>query len=87
MVKLMIKQFKREEDGSITVSVNLQFEGSMLEMEENIAQAVNELGKLATVEALKKFDTDGQAIVVENKKYTSKGRVKKNIRPPTDKQK
>lgn len=77
----MIKQFNREEDGSLTVSINLQFEGSLLEMENNIAKAVNELGVLATVEALKKFDTDGSPIVVENQKYTSKGLVKKNTRP------
>lgn len=83
----MIKQVKQEEDGSLTVSVNLRFEGSMLEMEEKIAQTVNELGKFATVEALKQFDTDGSAIVLENKKYTSKGLVKKNTRRLMGKQK
>lgn len=83
----MIKQFKQEEDGSLTVSVNLRFEGSMLEMEERIAQAVNELGRFATVEALRQFDTDGSAMVVENKKYTSKGAVKKNTRHHTGRQK
>jgi len=57
----------------------------MLEMEEKIAQTVNELGKFATVEALKQFDTDGSAIVVENKKYTSKGLVKKNTSRHTEK--
>lgn len=81
----MIKQVKQEADGSLTVSVNLRFEGSMLEMEEKIAQTVNELGKFATVEALKQFDTDGSAIVVGNEKHTSKGLVKKNTSRHTEK--
>lgn len=83
----MIKQIKQEEDGSLTVSVNLRFEGSMLEMEEKIALTVNELGKIATKEALNQFDTDGSPIVVGNKRYTSKGLVKKNIRRHTGRQK
>ena len=82
----MIKQIKQEEDGSLTVSVNLRFEGSMLEMEEKIALTVNELGKIATKEALKQFDADGSPIVVENKRYTSKGLVKKNTRRLTGRQ-
>jgi hypothetical protein len=82
----MIKQIKQEEDGSLTVSVNLRFEGSMLEMEEKIALTVNELGKIATKEALKQFDTDGSPIVVGNRRYTSKGLVKKNTRRLTGRQ-
>lgn len=83
----MIKQVKQEEDGSLTVSVNLRFEGSMLEMEEKIALTVNELGKIATTEALKQFDTDGSPIVLENMRHTSKGLVKKNTRRLTGRQK
>ena len=49
----------------------------MLEQEEQIAAAVAEAGRIATVFSMKGFDTEGQSVVVNNEKYTSRGLEKK----------
>lgn len=77
-------QIKQEGDGSYTISINVQLEGSMLEMEENIQAAVNEIGLNATLLALRRFDTNGSPLELQGKKYTSKGAVKKSIKPPME---
>jgi len=74
---------REESDGSITLSVNLKLEGSMLEMEEQIQQMVNNMGLKATLTALEKFDTDGSPIVVDGETLTSKGSAKKKSTPHT----
>lgn len=57
----------------VEVEIDLGSEG-MLDKEMAIRTAVNQAGALATEEALKSFDADGEAIVIENRKFTSKGR-------------
>ncbi len=42
----------------------------MLKSEEAILEALNEAGTIATEEALKQFDTDGNEIEVNGQKYT-----------------
>lgn len=69
---------KEEKDGSYTFTVNLKFDGSMLEMEEQIAEMVNKLGISATLQALEQFDTDGESLEKGGQKLTSKGRKKKH---------
>ena len=54
----------------------------MLTTEERIQEGVNEAGMLATQYALQEYDTDGSAITVENKKYTSKGQISKTCQCP-----
>ena len=54
----------------------------MLTTEERIQEGVNEAGMLATQYALQQYDTDGSAITVENKKYTSKGQISKTCQCP-----
>jgi hypothetical protein len=76
----MAAQYKLETDGSISIIVNIKPEGSMLEQEEQIAAAVAEAGRLATMLSLKGFDTNGDAIVTDNVKFTSKGSEKKIIK-------
>ena len=49
----------------------------MLEQEEQIAAAVAEVGRLATQLSLSDFDTSGSPIIVDNEKYTSRGKEKK----------
>ena len=44
--------------------MTVDLSGSMLEAEELILRAVNAVGNVATTEALKKFDADGDPIVV-----------------------
>ncbi len=77
----MKQEIREESDGSITLSVNLKLEGSMLEMEGQIQQMVNGIGLKATLAALEESDTDGTPIVVGGKVLTSKGSVKKNLHP------
>jgi hypothetical protein len=48
-------------NGSITVSVTFELTGGLLEMENSILDAVNEVGCVGTEEALKRFDTHGNA--------------------------
>ncbi len=73
-------QYKLEKDGSISIMLNIKPTGSMLEQEEQIAAAVAEVGRLATELSLKGFDTDGQAIIVDNVKHTSRGEEKKHFK-------
>jgi hypothetical protein len=67
---------------SITIQVTIPIKEEMLDIEELIQEAVNEAGKLATQYALSQFDTDGNPIKVENKKYTSKGSLSKTYQCP-----
>lgn len=54
----------------------------MLDCEEQILDALNEAGRLATRECLEQFDTDGSPIIVGGAKLTSKGRVGKDYQTP-----
>lgn len=79
----MKKSVKIEQDGSYTFSINMKFEGSMLEMENQIEQMLNELGMKATLESLQRFDTSGEALDQKGQRLTSKGVQKKRTTPPT----
>jgi CheY-specific phosphatase CheX len=50
------------ENDSVTIEVTIEFTNSMLKLEQAILKAVNELGNLASQEALKYFDTDGRPL-------------------------
>lgn len=78
-------QYKVEADGSVTITMNIKPEGSMLEQEEQIARAVAEMGRMATALSLQGFDTDGRPIVVDNVKHTSRGQEKKATKRRTGK--
>jgi len=65
-----------QNEEEIILQVRVKLKGSMMEMEESIMDASNELVSLATEEALKKFDTDGSPIKFGNVKMTV--RVKDN---------
>lgn len=73
----MNKVIKHEDDGSITISVNIKLDGSFLEMEETIQKSLNEVGLQATLTALESFDTDGSPIEFSGQRMTSKGKQKK----------
>jgi hypothetical protein len=66
----------------LTIEVKIKLAGSMLEMEKNILDACNEMGKLGTREALKKFDTDGSPIKIGGIKMTSRLKANKLYRTP-----
>lgn len=69
-------------DGSITVSTTIHLEGSMMKMENMILDAVNDVGCVATGEALKCFDTDGSPIIKEDTKLTSRNKDSKKYQTP-----
>ena len=67
---------------TVRIEVTVEMEDSMLGSEEAILAAFNAGGVLATREALRRFDTDGRALVVEGRKYFSKGRLPKAYQTP-----
>ena len=54
----------------------------MLESEQSLRAAVNEVGNLATGKCLEHFDTDGAPVAVGHKRFTSKGRLPKTYQTP-----
>lgn len=69
--------------GGIKLEVNIKFvEGSMLNSERAIQEALNNVGILATGELLSRFDTDGSAIIVGDTKFTSKGQISQKYQTP-----
>ena len=66
----------------VTVSVRLRLSGSLLEMERAIQEASNAVGRCASEEALKRFDTDGSPIRVGEIKLTARGRDPKEYQTP-----
>jgi hypothetical protein len=68
-----------ERDGDrIKIEVTIDLSGSMLEAEESILHSVNAVGNVATEEALKRFDADGDPIIIGGTKWWSKGKQPKN---------
>ncbi len=70
------------ENDSVTIEVTIEMTNSMLKSEEAILEAVNEVGNLASQEALKSFDTDGSPIIIGPNKWTSKGQEFKTYQTP-----
>lgn len=54
----------------------------MLDCEEQIREALDEGGRLATLECLRNFDTDGSPITLGGLRLTSKGQVNKDYQSP-----
>jgi hypothetical protein len=70
-------------DGSrVKIEVTIDLSGSMLDAEESILRAVNSVGNSATGEALKRFDADGDPIMMGDIKWYSKGTQSKNYNTP-----
>lgn len=68
-----------QKGGKLTLQVEIDLDStSMLKAENQIQTVLNELGCIATEQALSKFDTDGGAIEVNGERLTSKGQEKKN---------
>ena len=66
----------------VTLQVEVELGGSMLEMKSSIQDAVNGVGTLATGEALVRFDTDGSGIDIGAQKWFSKGSLAKVYQTP-----
>jgi hypothetical protein len=67
---------------NIIVQVIIPLSKKMIEGEDIIQNALNDVGVLATGELLKRFDTDGSPIVFGKIKMTSKGKVTKEYQTP-----
>lgn len=66
----------------ITVSVTMKLTGSFLEMENTIQDAVNEVGTIATTQAISRFDATGDPIQLGKSRMTAKHRVPKKYETP-----
>jgi hypothetical protein len=70
-------------DGTMmTIETTIDIGGPMLQAEEAIQAAVNEMGMVATGEAIKRFDADGEAIVVGGTKWYAKAPEEKYFQTP-----
>jgi hypothetical protein len=59
-----------KDEEEIIIQVKVSLKGSMLDSEQSIVEGINQVGVLATKEALKRFDTDGSPIEVGDVKFT-----------------
>jgi hypothetical protein len=78
----MAAKIIRKEGKKLIIEITIDLEDSMLESEEAIQAVVNEAGSLAIEEALKQFDTQGEAIEIEGKRWQSKGQEQKFYQTP-----
>jgi len=69
-------------EDEVILQVKIKLNGSLMDMENSIQEAVNEIGMLATHQALKKFDTTGAPIQVGSIRMTSKGEALKRYETP-----
>jgi hypothetical protein len=66
----------------ITLQVTIPFNRSMLNSENAVQEALNQVGRVATGELLKTFDTEGEGIILGSVKMTSKGLTNKCYQTP-----
>ncbi len=69
-------------DNNFRITIEVDFGRSMLDMENQIQDALNEAGQVLTAGALEHLDTDGSAIRLGNHQLTSKGKVEKEYETP-----
>jgi hypothetical protein len=72
----------KKSETSFTIEIEIPYAETMLKSEELIQEKINEVGMLATAEALRQFDADGSPIVVAGEKMTSKGLIPKPYQTP-----
>jgi len=68
----MSAEIVESKENEVIIQVKISLAGSLLDCEEEILKGVNEVGALATGEAIKIFDTDGSPIQVGDIKFTSR---------------
>jgi hypothetical protein len=78
----MLPIISGREGNRIKIEVMVDLSGSMLEAEESILRSINAVGNVATAEALKRFDGDGDPIMLGGTKWYSKGRLPKVYHTP-----
>ncbi len=70
------------DNNKITFKLDIDLSGQMLDVEEVIQNGLNSLGRLATKEKLKQYDTDGSSIVIGSEKLTARTRDNKTYQTP-----
>ncbi len=80
--KTMTAEIITRNGNELTLQVTITLEGTLLEMESSILDGCNEIGCLATQEALLKFDTDGSPIQVGETKLTARNKDNKTYQTP-----
>ena len=81
-VDVMNTEVLSREGTQLTIQVTVDISGSMLQAEEKILDACNEVGCLATEETLQRFDADGSPIVMGDVKWTAKRFDNKTYQTP-----
>jgi len=66
----------------LIVQVKINLSGTMLEMEEKIMEACNEVGSLSTQASLECFDKDGSPLVMGDIKYTMRTKDNREYQTP-----
>ena len=66
----------------LTLQVKIDFSGSMMQVEEKIQSACNEVGTLSTKKTLERFDADGSPVIIGDHKYTVREKDKKEYQTP-----
>ena len=66
----------------VTIEVKCKLSGSMLEMEEQIQECVNAIGNSLSEGALKRFDADGENLMIGGTTWYSKGQLSKTYHTP-----
>jgi hypothetical protein len=69
-------------DNNFRITIEVDFGRSMLDMENQIQDALNEAGQVLTAGALDHMDTDGSPIRLGSHQLTSKGKVAKEYETP-----
>jgi hypothetical protein len=70
--KIMLPIVSGRDGDRIKIEVTVDLSGGMLEAEDAILGAVNAVGNVATAEALKRFDADGDPIMMGGSRWYSK---------------
>lgn len=78
----MIAELIHQEGDTITLQIQINLSGSLMEAEERILEGVNEAGKLATQQAIERFDTDGSPIRMGDVKWTRRTASPKGYQTP-----
>lgn len=68
----MTAEILHNDDETMTIKVTVKKSAAFLECEENIQDALNEAGSLATEQCVEDFDSDGSPITVAGRKLTAK---------------
>lgn len=78
----MVARVTKSNDTTVTIEVTIDLGGTMLQAEEAICAALNEAGVAATEQALVRFDTDGEPIVIGGENWTAKAPEAKYYQTP-----